>query len=75
MMIWAAVLWYYVPVILNVLITAGDYMDTSGNRVHRTVQVLFLSTDASFQDDSSPPHTHTHTHTQPEVFSLGVRSV
>jgi hypothetical protein len=36
------------------------------------VQMLFPNNDAIFQDDVSP---YIHTHTQPEVFSLGLRSM
>jgi len=48
-------------------ITASDYVDILGSQVHPVVQV-FPNNDAIFQDDLPP-------HTQPEVFSLGFRSM
>ena len=51
---------------LNGRITAGDYMDILGSQVHPMVHVLFPNNDAIFQDDP---------YTQPEVFSLGWRSM
>jgi len=69
-MIWAATSWYSaVPVItLNGRITASDYMDILGKKMHRTVQMLYPNNDAVFQDDSSPIHTT-------KVFSLDLRSM
>jgi len=62
-MIWAAV-----SSTLNGRITASDYVNIWGSQVHPVVQVLFPNNYAIFQDDSSP-------YTQPEVFSLGLRSM
>jgi len=52
----------------------------TSNQLNPTVQVLFPNNDAIFQDYNSHthPHTHlshTHTHIEPEVFSLGLRSM
>jgi len=69
-MIWAAVSWYCAgPIIaLNGRITASDYVDSLSNQVYPVVQMLLPNNDAIFQDDDSPI-------TQPELFSLGLRSV
>jgi hypothetical protein len=68
--IWAAESWYSGgPVItLNGCITAGDYVDVSGDQVYQMVQMLFPNNDAIFQDDCLPIHAA-------EVFSLGLRSM
>jgi len=69
-MIWSAISSYcFCPIItLSCRITASDYVDTLGNRVHPVVQALFPKIDTIFQDGNSPIHI------QPEVFSLDWRS-
>jgi hypothetical protein len=59
MMVWAAISWYSVgPIItLHGRITAREYVDRFGNRVHPMIQGLFPNNDAVFQDDSAPIHT------------------
>jgi len=64
----SSVLYSAGPVLtLSGQITASDYVDILGSQVHPVVQVLFPNSDAIFQDDSPCP--------QPEVFSLGLRSM
>jgi len=65
-MIWAAVA--AAVLTLNGRITAGDYGDILGSSMHPMVQFWLPNNDAIFQDDDSP-------YTQPEVFSLGLRSM
>jgi hypothetical protein len=57
-MIWVATSRYSAghTITLNGRITASDYMDILGNRVHPVIQMLFPDNDAIFQDDSSPIH-------------------
>jgi len=58
-MIWAAVSRYSAgPIITQYApFTASSYVDIFVNQVHRTVQMLFPTNDAIFQDDNSPIHT------------------
>jgi hypothetical protein len=58
-MIWTATSRYSAghTITLNGRITASDYVDILGNRVHPMVQMLFPDNDAIFQDDSSPIRT------------------
>ena len=55
----SAISWYFTgPIItLNGQITAIDYMDLLGNQLHPVVQMLFLSNDPVFQDDTLPINT------------------
>jgi len=73
MMIWAATSWYSAgPIItLNGRIITSDYVDILGNPANTIVQTLLCNNDVIFQEDN----LLTHTHTQPEVFSLGLRSI
>ena len=62
--------WYSAgPIVtLNGRITSSDCVDILGSQMHSVVQMLFPNNDAIFQDDSSP-------YTQPEVCSVGLRSM
>jgi hypothetical protein len=42
---------------LHSRITAREYVDRLGNRVHPMNQTLFLKNNALFQEDSAPLHT------------------
>ena len=58
-MIWAAVSLYSASPIItrNAPITASSYVGIFGNQAHLTVQMLFPTNDAIFQDDNSPIHS------------------
>jgi len=60
-MIWAAVSQYSASPIItwNGPITASSYVDNFGNQMHPTVQMLFPTNDAIFQDDNSPIHSES----------------
>jgi hypothetical protein len=57
-MVWAAISWYSVgPIItLHGRITAKEYMDRLGNKVHPMIQTLFPN-NALFQDDNALIYT------------------
>ena len=69
-MILTAISWYSAcPTIThNGPINAIDNVGILGNRNHPVVQMLFHNNDADFEDDRAPIN-------QPEVFSLGFRSM
>ena len=59
-MIWPAISWNCagLTVTPNRRITAGDYVDILGNRLHLMAQMFFFpNNDATFQDGNSPIHT------------------
>jgi hypothetical protein len=68
-LIWTAISCYSArPIItLHVRITASNYVDISRNHVHHMVK-MFRKNYAIFHDEIRP-------YTQPEVFSLGLRSM
>jgi hypothetical protein len=69
--IWTAIWWYSAGPVstLNGRIAAGDCVGSLGNQVPPMVQILLPNNDANFQKMTFRPYT------QPDVFSLGLRSM